>query len=113
MRACIRYGPLLEACRRTGDRKRARRIGKEMLLGGGPYSNFCMTSLRRALGIAQLRTLCRECNVPWEDDSGGRGGGDRGGGSAPGGGASGGPRGSGGRGRGRGGRGRGRGEGRG
>ena len=59
------YGPLLEACRRSGDRKRARRIGKEMLTECGPPSTFCMTSLRRLLGTGQLKALCREAGVEW------------------------------------------------
>jgi len=59
------YGPLLEACRRMGDRKRSRRIGREMLLSGSEPSAFCMTSLRRALGLSQLKALCNECGVKW------------------------------------------------
>ncbi|KAL3903492.1 MAG: hypothetical protein SGPRY_011654, partial [Prymnesium sp.] len=57
------YGPLLEACRRSGDKRRSRRIGKKMFLSPGTYSSFCLISLRRSLGQAQFRALCCECGV--------------------------------------------------
>ena len=57
-RACA--GPLLETCRRSGQRRVARQYGQKMLQAGVPLSNFCVTSLRRSIGAAQLRSLAAE-----------------------------------------------------
>ena len=88
------YGPLLEACRRSGQRQRARSFGRTMLLSRRmELSPFCLTSLRKSLGGRQLQQLCDECGVAWKDaeaalaeatsrtpEGGGRGGGRSGGG---------------------------------
>ena len=54
------FGPLLETCRRSGQRRVARQYGQKMLQAGVPLSNFCVTSLRRSIGAAQLRSLAAE-----------------------------------------------------
>ena len=60
------FGPLLDACRRRGDRYRARRYGRQMLQSDEPLSSFCTNALRRTLSVAQLRTLCEECGVAFD-----------------------------------------------
>ena len=55
------FGPMLEASRRAGEVRRARRLGKLMLLGRAFISPFCTISLRRTIGFAQMRGLAREC----------------------------------------------------
>jgi pentatricopeptide repeat protein len=86
------YGPILEAARRIGQRQRARSYGRRMLLDSEiALSPFCLNSLRRSLGLSQLRALVDELpGVSWEGveaalvrydedkGSGGAGGGDRG-----------------------------------
>ena len=86
------YGPILEAARRIGQRQRARSYGRRMLLDSEiALSPFCLHSLRRSLGLSQLRALVDELpGVSWdgveaalvrydeEKSSGGAGGGDRG-----------------------------------
>lgn len=60
------YGPLLEACRRSGDKARARRIGKSMLSAPAACSAFCLNSLTRTLGEGPTQALFRECGVEWD-----------------------------------------------
>ena len=38
----------------------ARQYGQKMLQAGVPLSSFCVTSLRRSIGAAQLRSLAAE-----------------------------------------------------
>ena len=62
------YGPLLEACRKSGQAKRAKAIGRQMLLDEQlPLSPFCVLSLRRTIGEAQFKVLAKECGVRWAD----------------------------------------------
>lgn len=62
------YGPLLEACRKSGQRNRARAFGRAMLLDKQlPLSPFCVISLRKAVGATQLKALAQSCEVPWSE----------------------------------------------
>ena len=64
------YGPLLEASRKNGQRKRARALARRMLrerLPSEPLSPFCIGSIKRCLGMTQLKLLVSECGVPWDD----------------------------------------------
>ena len=57
------YGPLLEACRRARQPRRARQYGERMLRAKAPLTAFCATSLRRSLGDRGLRSLAAEHGV--------------------------------------------------
>lgn len=57
------FGPLLETCRRSGQRRVAKQYGQKMLRARVPLSNFCVTSLRRSIGAGQLRSLAAEFNL--------------------------------------------------
>jgi len=57
------FGPLLDACRRTGKTRLALALGRQMLLADIPLSTFCLSSLRRCIGATQFEELCREQGV--------------------------------------------------
>ena len=57
------YGPLLEACRRAGNRQRAARYGERVFKELTPPPSFCVTSLGRSLGAGGLAALAKRCGV--------------------------------------------------
>ena len=57
------YGPLLEACRRAGNRQRAARYGERGFKELTPPPSFCVTSRGRSRGAGGLAALAKRCGV--------------------------------------------------
>ena len=57
------FGPLIDRCRAARDYKSAVAIGRQMLRHRPSISLFSVNALRRAIGVRELRNLCRECKV--------------------------------------------------